>query len=265
MASYTMQLRTYIESFSQYDNLSEKEKIEVGREHLFDFDYPIFDPAYKKIFETNLIRRFYFREIGFETEGMFKFHLETWMLINMPYFNKMLESEMIEYDPLINSEMNVTHELKKDKKQDDERKSNQNVKSNTTGSSKGESVNYSNHRDFDRDITSDNPDTRLRITTGQDGTGVIEYASEIKEHVNVGKTDSKTNTANSGISDSTGDMTQDDEYLSKINELEDFVQHRKGKIGVVSYADLLTKYRTALLRVENMIHKEIQDLFMLVY
>lgn len=46
-----MQLRTYIEKFSQYeDNLSLEERIEIGREKLFDFDYPFI----VKTIENNL-------------------------------------------------------------------------------------------------------------------------------------------------------------------------------------------------------------------
>ena len=84
MASYTMTLGSYIEGHSQYeDNLSMKDKIELGRSKLFDFDYPLFTEDYRKIFETNIIRKFYMREIGFETEGLFKFYLETFLTVNM--------------------------------------------------------------------------------------------------------------------------------------------------------------------------------------
>ena len=105
MSSYTMQLKTYIEQASQTSTLSTRDKIEQGRTKLFDFEYPIFDETYKKVFETNFIRRFYMTEIGFETEGLFKFHLETWLLINMPYWNKMFESELLQFDPLTNAKM----------------------------------------------------------------------------------------------------------------------------------------------------------------
>ena len=116
MASYTMQLREYIEAQTQYHNCKNtQEKIEVGRCRLFDFDYPIFDEDYKKIFETNFIRNFYMRELGFETEGLFKFQLETWLNIHLPYFNKLWESEMLKYNPLHNASIDTTHNKKNDK------------------------------------------------------------------------------------------------------------------------------------------------------
>jgi hypothetical protein len=55
------------------------------------------------------------REIGFETEGLFKFNLETWMIINMPFFNKLFESESLTFDPLTNYKLDTTHNKKADR------------------------------------------------------------------------------------------------------------------------------------------------------
>lgn len=269
MSSYTLELRTYIESFSQYsEGLSIKEKIEIGRTKLFDFDYPLFDDNYRKIFETNFIRNFYMREIGFEVEELFKFRLETWLNINMPYYNKMFESELIKYDPLSNSSMDVTHTLKKDKEQNDSRDINQ--ASTSTGESEGKTTAITNgsvtNDDFMRKLDSTNPDMRLRLTA-KDGEGVIEYANEIQENNANRKENSNTNstgdTTNKGSSES--NATQDEKLSSNINEIEDFIQHRKGKIGVQTYAKMIAEYRSSFLRIENMIHNELQELFMLVY
>jgi hypothetical protein len=107
MASYTMELREYVEQASQYqEGLTSKQKIEIGRTKLFDFEYPIFDPLYKNVFETHFIRNFYMREIGFETEGLFKFQLESWLLINMPFFNNVWRMIV---DPLDNSRLDTTY------------------------------------------------------------------------------------------------------------------------------------------------------------
>lgn len=361
MSSYTMQLRTLIEQPTQYETgLSAREKIEIGRTQLFDFDYPIFDVAYKKTFETNFIRKFYMREIGFETDGLFKFQLETWLLINMPYFNKMFESELIEFDPLVNSSVDVTHNKIGNKIQNDvvdgtknsignETKNSienqtstatgqsdslgseiSNVVENQTSSTTGQSdstgssdtvasettsdtsTGSKTEDNFERDLKTNNPDTRLAITTN-DGEGVIEYASSIEEETvnnsesttnnsdgnrnttsgtdttdsattsssltadstgdsSVNRTDANT-TSSSGTIDSTGDTTLDrtvndttkDTLSSNINDVEDFIQHRAGKIGIQTYSEMVMKYRTSFLRIENEIHNEMQELFMLVY
>lgn len=121
IAQYTIELRRYIDSFSQYQYppLSVKEKINVGHPHLFDFDYPFFDESKRKDFERKWIRRFYMTEIGFETMELFKFHLENWMNENMPYYNQRFESELIEFNPLMNTKVQKNKDYTKDGKRDD--------------------------------------------------------------------------------------------------------------------------------------------------
>lgn len=121
MAMYSIELRRYIDSFSQYQNprTSIKEKIEIGRPHLFDFDYPFFDESKRKDFERKWIRRFYMTEVGFETMELFKFHLENWMNEKMPYYNKRFKSELIQFDPLMNTVMDKQKDHSKDGKRND--------------------------------------------------------------------------------------------------------------------------------------------------
>lgn len=316
MASYTMQLREIIEQVSQYEDLSMKERIEVGRQHLFNFQYPIFDEEYRKIFETHFIRTFYMREIGTETEELFKFNLETWLSVNMPYFNKLFESELLQFDPLSNSKMDVTHTKKSDLSQSDNKDI---VKVNTengqvdhvsdqtssatgrtnTGTDSQFETNESGEKDttgqrlndnFERDLESNNPDSRLTITT-DDGQGVIEYASKINEQNANNKENTTNQTNESKVSDGSDHTTttgtslndgtfksvdgetsirknegnQNEKLVSNIDEIEDFVQHRVGKIGVQSYSKLLMDFRLSFVRVEKQIFDEMQELFMLAY
>lgn len=293
MASYTMKLSTYIEMWSQYETgLSMAEKIEKGRKKLFDFQYPIFDESYRKVFETHFIRNFYMREIGFETEGLFKFNLETWLIIHMPYFNKLFESELIKYDPLENTRLNTTANKKNDTERNDNRDTTGNVKSNgksntktsdksnASGSSteQGKTTGSVTDDNFNRKIDSDQPDSRLALTTN-DGKGTLEYASAIEENNTnnkrntTGKSDvtssAKSETSGSGTSDTattdTTDSISNDKLNSQINNVEDYIESRVGKSGAVSYAILLQDYRSALLRIEKRIFDEMQELFMLVY
>jgi hypothetical protein len=253
MSSYTIQLKTIIESPTQFQSgLTTKDKIEKGRPTLFDFEYPIFDEAYRKVFETHFIRHFYMREIGFETEGAFKFHLETWLSVNMPYFNKLFESELLEYDPLTNSKMETTHTKTTDKDRADTRNT---VAGSTSTGTTDETANVTG---FNREIKADTPDNRLALTTN-DGAGIIEYASNIEEESQ--KNDSTGNTTTNATSDS----NMDDSLNSEINETEDFIMNRLGKIGVQTYAKMIQEHRSAFIRVEKQIFDEMQELFMMVY
>lgn len=232
MASYTTQLRTIVEQPTQYQSLPTRQRIEEGRKKLFDFDYPIFDESYRGVFETHFIRHFYMREIGFETEELFKFRLETWLIINMPYFNKLFESELIEYDPLINSKMNVTSNETNNKVQNDNRDTtrNETVDKDTTFTNDVDTTNSSTSNsqvdgsttndtttngtenvstdDFNRSLKSDTPDSRLTLTAN-DGQGVIEYASEIVENTENNVHDATRNetSENAGTSSETASNT----------------------------------------------------------
>lgn len=63
--------------------------------------YPIFDESYRNILNKKIIEHFYFREIGQETPDRFNFCLGRTMNEIMPYYNKLYESELIEFNPLI--------------------------------------------------------------------------------------------------------------------------------------------------------------------
>lgn len=253
-----MQLRTYIEKFSQFDsNPSIDTQIEKGRTRLFDFDYPIFDKNYKKVFETHFITNFYTREIGFETEALFKFKLRNWLNINMPYFNKLFLSELIDFDPLVNTKQDV----KKNKKNDKKQKQVTDSKGTSNASSKQDSSGSATEKDFSRDLESDNPDTRLTITT-EDGSGIIEYATKIDEKTE-DNTKTASNVANATSTDSSSVHSAGD---SSINEIEDYIETIAGKSGNDSYSKMLNEYRSTFLRIENEIFNEInKELFMLIY
>lgn len=278
-----MELRTYIEAWSQYDTrpLTTAEKIEIGRKKLFDFNYPFFDPDYKAVFETNFIRQFYMTEIGFETEEYFKFQLETWLRINMTYFNKMFESELLEYNPLFNTDFTEDSNRKNDKGKKDVRDTTQtaNTTGNTSGvsssdvTSSGTSDGTGTQDNFNRKLDSDNPDSRLAITVN-DGEGSIAYASSIEENTENNASTSHNESSGESHSDSTDkvDTTtnstadQNDVLTSDINEVEDYLNHKVGKAGSVSYPQLVKEYRESLLRIEQTIFSEMRNkLFMLVY
>jgi hypothetical protein len=257
MASYTMELRNIIEQASQNDDtLNHRSRIEIGRSKLFDFEYPIFDPSYKGVFETNFIRNFYMREIGFETEGLFKFNLESWLLINMPYFNKMFESELMVFDPLMNSKMETTY----NKTRDTDGTVDTSTNGDTTRTNKQTIDGSHDENAFNRQLESDTPDKRLAITTA-DGAGVIEYASKIGESSikSDGTSTSNVDGTNTDLTNVTGNT------ISDITETEEFVQTKTGKTGSVTYSKMLMEYRQTLLRIEKEIFKEMQQLFMLVY
>ena len=113
MAKYTTELRTILENEAGRTTHADYSEIpaviEEALPKLFDFDYPIFDPAYKNVLETKIVKHFWFREIGQETYGKFHFYLDTLMNEVMPYFNKLYESELLEFNPLYDTDFTKSH------------------------------------------------------------------------------------------------------------------------------------------------------------
>lgn len=74
--------------------------IEQGMKYIFDFDYPIFDEAYRTVLQTKILKNYYMREIAHETFGLFKMRLDNQLNISMEYYNQLYESAKIQIEPL---------------------------------------------------------------------------------------------------------------------------------------------------------------------
>lgn len=116
MSKYTTEIRFILEKANNLtvsqDYPSVDEIINNGRQAIFDFDYPIFDVNYKPILERKILKHFYVREIGSETVGLFKLFLSRKMNEIMPYYNKLYQSELIDFNPLYTE--NLTKDYHKD-------------------------------------------------------------------------------------------------------------------------------------------------------
>ena len=113
MSKYTTEVRFICEEAARlsesggYDDLNSI--IAAGRNRIFNFDYPIFDNSYKSVLETKIIKHFYTREIGFETVGLWKLKLDTKMNEIMPYYNKLYNSELLQFNPLYDVDLTTEH------------------------------------------------------------------------------------------------------------------------------------------------------------
>lgn len=114
MSKYTTELRYICEYESGLKESVGGSKVEEvianSLDKIFDFDFPIFDENYRKVLETKIIRHFYTREIGFETYGLWKLKLNTKLNEIMPYYNKLYNSELIEFNPLRTVDKEITRE-----------------------------------------------------------------------------------------------------------------------------------------------------------
>jgi hypothetical protein len=70
-------------------------------------EYPIFDETYRATLNKKIVDRYWNREIGVETIEMFTFAMKRKLNEIMPYYNKLYESEKIDFDPLITMDINT--------------------------------------------------------------------------------------------------------------------------------------------------------------
>ena len=201
MAKYTTDVRSICETFAGYDSSqgyqSVKEIIAMSRDKIFDFDYPIFDTEYKPVLETKILKHYYGREIGAETVGRWQLWLDTRMNEIMPYYNKLYESELLEFNPL--NDVNITKDHSGEKEQTDELHKNSTLEDDllTTSTDSGTDVVETNSEEGGNEIkninieeggtegvdtVSTNSGSDVRLNTKQDSGTESDSGSDVKKN-----------------------------------------------------------------------------------
>lgn len=115
MSKYTTEVRYICEEYAGldesvgYDDIDKVVDLAVPK--VFDVDnIPVYVEEHKPLLFKKILLHYYQREIGFETVGLWKYYLNTKLKEIMPYYNKLYESELLEYNPLQNVDNTHTHE-----------------------------------------------------------------------------------------------------------------------------------------------------------
>lgn len=227
MSKYTTELRYICENLAGLDESVDGDDVSTviskALPKLFSFNFPIFDEAYRTVLETKIVKHFYTREIGFETFGLFKLKLDTKLNEIMPYYNKLYNSELLEYNPL------YTHDLYKRHEGSGE----------NSGTRQGTTSDSSTSHSEGWDKYSDTPQNGLEPVAN--GTYLTNA----------------TNTTADGTSSGTQN-TRGQENFTSSDEYLDHVYGFEGKDG----SELLLKFRETFLNIDMMIIDELNELFM---
>lgn len=229
MSKYTTQLRWIVEQTLDDLRLSHDECNwgNVYKKLGLD-DYPIFEEAHRKVLNDKIIRRYYLREIGFETVGQFKMMMRRTMHEIMPYYNQLYMSEDLIADPLLTKNLTYKEIWSRDEK------------TNRAGVS--DSTTSQQTTNDDRNVYQDTPMNGL-------DTGAIEamdYATNVTfDH---GTTDFGSSSKNKNSSDYKGDFDG-----TKVHEQKGFDHDQ---------SELLLTYRKTFLNIDLEIVEGLNDLFM---
>ena len=112
MSTFTTEVRFICETAAGKDESKGFNSLEQiltqAAPHVFDFDFPIFDENYRLVLEKKILRHYYTREIGEETVGLWKLRMNTRLNEIMPYYNKLYESELLEFNPFYDTDYTRT-------------------------------------------------------------------------------------------------------------------------------------------------------------
>lgn len=239
MSKYTTELRFICESkaglsdsvgFNQIDDV-----ISNSWNKIFD-NFPIFDESYRSVLCSKILKHYYTREISAETVGLWQLWLNTRMGEIMPYYNKLYESALLEFDPF--KDTNYTR--------------------NHGGTFTGDTVrNGRSEIDVDNSVTSNGTSNSKNLfsDTPQGAITNIENESYLTNATLIKDTD--TNTTNTD-----GNSTTQNTETTGITNTDNWIETIIGKQSTVSYSKLLQEFRDTFLNIDVMIINDLSDLFM---
>ena len=292
MAEYTTEVRTICESLAGLDEHAGYADVETVLDEtwdkVFSFDFPLFDESYREALCKKILRHFWLREIGYETYGSWKMRLHSVMIEEMPYFNKLYQSETLEFNPLYNFEYDKNGNSEKggvDESAEDTTSNTSNtgtIADQSSGTDTSTSVLSGGNSttrsvtgqlvETDTDKYSDTPEGALQNV--DNGTYLSSY--DKKEHtssdgrritdavVYSGQQDQRTDIHGSGNTRTLN--TADANATHRANTVtygstDEYAEHVAGRQGV-SGSKLLREYRDNLLNIDMMVIESLEKLFM---
>ena len=282
MSKYTTQLRFICETLAGLEEsvgLNDvNDVIATARPLLFD-NYDIFDPLYKPILETKIIKHFYTREISAETPALWKFWLNNKMNEIMPYYNQLYQSALLEFDPFKDTDYTVEHHGKDSRTgkydengayNDSEISANKktykdNVDYDETYKSTLHTDDTISAREYNR--YSDTPQGALTNVLNDkyltDARVIDDNSDEdidtTKKDTTVGNKDTTGNENINGNKNTQGEKML--EGNTRSDGTDDYLDTIVGKRSGLSYSELLEKYRKTFLNIDMMIIEELEELF----
>lgn len=250
MSKYTMQLREVceieagLEESKGWNDVDEI--VENSRRKIFG-NYPIFDEQYRPVLERKILKHFYMREIGFETVGLFKMKLNNKMNEIMPYYNKLYQSELFDYNPLEDTNIRTERDRNGTRVENEGRK---NVRSEENSSTN----NNKNVNDINRwELNNETPQGALTdVTSGR----------YLTDAINTQTSDVETS---EGSASNIGNTETNDDRNKNVSDIEDYIETIKGKRGTKSYPQLIEEYRKSILNIDMQIIDELKTLFFLLW
>lgn len=220
-------------------------------QNIFPTNYPFYndDEQARKTFEDKFIKHYYYREIGFETPFMFIQKLESHLLLNMPYWKQLYQTEL--------ESRNISFMLNKDLRETFIREVDTENETSGTNTTQQNSTNTSS---VSQEGTSTNTHKESSINDG------VSVTSLSDGYLTGASSDNGSNTT-TGSSNSNDNLTSEGVLSQSENgkTLEKTELISQGNIGVTSSAQLLKEWREVLINMDKIIIDSCHELFLKIY
>lgn len=255
MSKYTTEVRFICESLYQNESAGYNKIEEILHSvwnKIFDFEFPLYDPAYKEILCKKILKHYYTREIGEETVGLWKLRLNTRMNEIMPYFNDMYRSTTYDFNPFYNVDMTTTHEGSG---------SGSNSRARTTkNTDTGAQTSIENGTSIGSGTSSSG---NAFSNTPQGTLANVDSLAYLTDYRKINEENSSRNEdEKSGTVTVNNERNGEDSESGQYSDIDSYVNHVVGKASGESYAKMLVEYRKSLINIDAMIIEELGDLFM---
>lgn len=275
MSEYTLSVKNLVLSMTK-DMAGHpiSDRVRAACPKIFSFDYDLWSEDYKPILEKKILMRYFNREIGLETVGLWKLYLEERMNAILPYYNELYKSILTDYDITESTSMNES--VKITETEDEDRNLSRNTDTSSTTTREGTSR-YSDTASSDQTTNATVDESRsghaLNSDLPQANYAGVDYGTDSAEtSETLDRTENQTiDATQSGSGDqttndtgtATGEQkTTDDESTDKKREYQE-KRHQSG--NNVPIADLIMRYRKTLINIDEMVVREFADLFMTIY
>ena len=295
MSKYTVELRYICETAagleeSVGDNDVEN-VIQKALPNIFSFNFPIFDETYRSVLETKILRHYYTREIAFETVGLWKLKLRTKLNEIMPYFNKLYQSELLDFNPLYDVDLIRTHVKDssgtrdtsgKTDSENSSRTEQNGSNSQTTDRNVNTSVNNTNNSTDDgtvnrtgsntdkysdtpqgaiTDLAADRYLTNARLVSETEGTATHGENNTTQTGSTESTDNTEVNSDSENVTEVSGSTNSNTTENVNMTDTEEYLEHVSGKQGTGSYSDMILKYRETFLNIDLQVIESLEDLF----
>mgnify|MGYP001751895975 FL=1 len=261
MSHYTTQVRWIVENYTtDMEGQPITARVTAALPKIFNFSFPMWTEQYRATLEKKIIMHYFNKEIGFETLGLWKFYLEERLNLIMPYYNKLYETVAKDFDYMTDVDLTETHQETKTGKEDTKYSATDTTKSDLTGKDMDNGSQNTNRTTGDTTNTLESDMPQANYANEDYATRLVEVKTNGTDNADT-TTQNTRNTTQNVNSNTTQSSTNG---VTK-NDTENYTHTRTGVTGRLSFTELMIQYRDSLINIDNMVIKELHDLFMLIY